>query len=169
MRLKPLALRAMILSVKKLWLLSLTMLGLFVSCSQSQNMSQDTSQNTLQIEFTEERRLNHEIDLKETAIINDLQQLTELYGRLEDPSVPRSAPIPPFDENTESILVLKPVLKNHPYGDIQIENIEKSGSILTIHYQEIENWEYTENKWSDPIVILKVSTKPSEIKLNKIN
>ena len=168
MRLKPLALRAMSLSDKKLWLFSLIIMGLSVSCSQSKNMHPDASHNNRPIEFTEERRLNHAIDLAEATVIRDLQELTRLYGRLEDPSTPRSAPIPFFDEETESVIVLKPVLEND-YGDIQVENMEESNGTLTIYYREIENWEYRENKLSNPIVILRVSTKPSEIKLNKIN
>ncbi len=159
----------MTLSINKLFLLVLAMLGLFSACSNSQNMNSSQSQNASQIEFTEERRLNHKIDLNEVTIINTLQELTELYSRMENPDVPRSAPIPPFNEKTESVLVIKPVLKNLVNGDIEIESIKKSKSKLTVNYKEIENWEYSENKWSNPIVIIKISDKPSEIKLNKIN
>lgn len=121
------------------------------------------------IEFHEERRLNYEIDLKEVTIVNTIKDLTELYSQFKNPSVPRSAPIPVFDEKTESILIIKPKLETLTFGDIQIKSIEKSNSTLTINYRETENWEFTENKWSDPIIILRVSEKPSEIQLNKIN
>lgn len=136
-----------------------------LSCSKKMNPEQSKTK----IEFTEERRLNHGLNIKQATIINSLQELTELYGKLQDPSFPRSAPIPSFDENTEAILIIKPKLKNLTYGDIEIESIEKSKSKLWINYREIENWEFSENKWDNPIVILRVSEKPSEIQLNRIN
>ncbi|SMC42583.1 hypothetical protein [Moheibacter sediminis] len=145
----------------------ITFLSLNLSCSNSKNMNAAQSQNF--IEFTEERKLNHSLNLKETTIINSAQELTELYSKLRDKSIPRSAPIPAFDENTESIIILKPTLKNLTYADIEIESIEKVKSKLRINYREIENWEFTENKWNNPIVILRISEKPSEIQLNRIN
>ncbi len=162
---KSLDLPFMFLSNKLTGIGVLVLSALFVSCTPSQNMSE----NGTPVEFTEERRLNHSIDLPETSIIHTIKELTELYGKLEDPSFPRSAPIPPFDSEKESILVLKPILKELKYGEIQIENIEKSNATLTVHYREVESWESAENNWSDPIIILKVSEKPSKIKLNKIN
>lgn len=145
----------------------LILTGLSLSCSNSKNINSEQSQ--ISIDFTEERRLNHNLSLKETTIINSVQELNELYSKFNDKSIPRSAPIPTFDEKTESILVLKPTLENLTYGDIEIESVEKIKSKLKINYREIENWEFTENKWSNPIVILRISEKPSEIQLNRIN
>lgn len=147
----------------------LTFIGLISSCSNSKNMNSSQPQETVQIEFSEERRLNHDLNLKELTVINTIKELTEIYGELADPNIPRSAPIPTFDENSESILVIKPKLKTFTHGDIEIESVEKSNSKIIINYKEIENWEFTENKWDDPIVIIKISEKPSEIQLNKIN
>lgn len=148
-------------------LIGFSFLALNLSCSNSKNITTEQSQTS--IEFTEERRLNHPLNLNETTIINSSQELIELYGKLEDKSIPRSAPIPSFDGNIESIIVIKPTLKKLKYGDIEIESVEQIKSKLRINYREVENWEFTENKWNNPIVIIRVTEKPSEIQLNKIN
>lgn len=148
---------------KRLILSFFSVFSLIYACSSSNSIK------ALNVDFTEERRLNYDLNLEEVTVINTSQELVELYGKLHDPEIPRSAPIPTFDENTESILVIKPILRNLTYGDIEIQSIEKSNSKLKINYREIESWEFAENKWNDPIVIVRVSEKPSEIKLNKIN
>lgn len=146
---------------------NIAFLSLNLSCSNSKNMN--AGQSKISVEFTEERRLNHTLSLKESTIINTSQELIELYSQLEDRTTPRSAPIPAFDENTESILIIKPTLKSLKYGDIEIVKIEKVKDQLMINYREIENWEFAKKKWRNPTVILKISEKPSEIQLNKIN
>lgn len=138
---------------------------LCISCSSPRIMNSELEE----ISFAEERRLNFPIQIPEFQIINSPEELVNIYQSFHNPEIPRSAPIPVFDKNSESILVLKPKLKQLKYGDLQIERVQKSGSLLIISYKEIESQEFTTNRWSDPIVILKVSEKPSEIQLNKIN
>lgn len=145
--------------------LYLSIISLNYSCLNSKNMSTESSP----IEFTEERRLNHAIDLKEITLINNMEELTNLYAKLNDPNIPRSAPIPVFDENSEMILVIKPKLETIVNGDIEIESVTQLNSKIMVNYKEIENWEYKENKSTHPIVIIRISEKSSEIKLNKIN
>src|SRR5690606_39197545 len=155
------------LSKLTIFLTNILLLGMILSCSNSKKLNNNNS--TSSIEFTEERRLNFNSDLKEATIINSSQKLIALYGKMEKPNAPRSAPIPAFDEATESILVIKPKLKDYQYADVEILSIDKLNSKLIVNYKEVENWEFTEYNWSDPIVILRVSEKPSEIQLNKIN
>lgn len=141
---------------------------LVISCANyKKNMP--VSKNGEKIEFTEERRLNAEINLKEYTIINSTKGIKELYMRLNDSRFSRSAPIPVLEEGSNAyFLVLKPLLKNKKYGDIEIEKLEKNGSILFVNYKEIESLEYAEKKQTNPIVILRVFNAPSEIKLNLI-
>ena len=154
----------------KVLFLSLILVGLGVSsCSNSKKITSNQSENSEEMEFTEERRLNNSIKLEEISIINSLDELIELYGKLNDPNVPRSAPIPTFDEQNETILVIKPKLKSETFKDVEIVSIQNKDSQLEINYKEVENWEFTENKWKDPIVILKVTGKFSDIQIKKIN
>lgn len=155
--------------MNKLAIFGLVFIGTICSCTNSKELSSTQSENFENVKFTEERRLNHTINLAEITIINTLADLTELYGNLQDPDLPRSAPIPPFDEKNEFILVLKPEMNANTFKDIEIENVQKSGNQLIVNYREVENAEYAENKWNDPIVILKVTGKESEIQINKIN
>lgn len=138
-----------------------------ISCTNSKTVTQSASKEN--IEFTEERRLNHTADLKEATIINTSKELIALYSKFKDPNIPRSAPIPAFDESSESIIVIKPKNFEKKYADIEIVSIDEINSTLIVSYKEIENYEFTENQWNNPIVILRISKKPSEIKLNKIN
>ncbi|MBT2620209.1 MULTISPECIES: hypothetical protein [Chryseobacterium] len=124
--------------------------------------------NAEKVEFTEIRRLNAEINLKEYTLINSTKGIKELYRQLDNSKFSRSAPIPVLEESGAYFLVLKPQLKNKKYGDIEIEKLEMNNSILLVNYKEIENREYAEEKQSNPIVILKVFNKPTEIKLNLI-
>ncbi len=153
----------------KVLFLSLILVGLGISCSNSKKIASNQSENNEEMEFTEERRMNNPIKLDEISIINSSKELIELYGKLNDPEVPRSAPIPPFDDQNETILVIKPRLKSETFKDIEIVRIQNNDSQLIINYKEIENWEFTENKWKDPIIILKVTGKFSDIQIKKIN
>lgn len=141
---------------------------LVISCANyKKNMP--ISKNVEKVEFTEERRLNAEINLKDYTIINSTKGIKELYMRLSDSKFSRSAPIPVLEEGSKAyFLVLKPMLKNKKYGDIEIEKLEMNGSVLFVNYKEIESLEYAEKKQSNPIVILRVFSAPSEIKLNLI-
>ena len=94
--------------------LYLSIISLNYSCSNSKNMNAESSP----IEFTEERRLNHAIDLKEITLINNMEELTNLYAKLNDPNIPRSAPIPVFDENSEMILVIAPSRSSASFGPV---------------------------------------------------
>lgn len=145
----------------------LVVLFLMINCAPNQMKSQKGNTEN-QIEFTEERRLNHSIPLTETYIINTNEDLVKLYSMLEDPNIPRSAPIPSVDFTKESIIVVKPKLKDFQYADIEIESIKSETSQYIVQYKEIENFEFSENKWSNPIVILRVKEQPNKVVLEKV-
>lgn len=140
---------------------------LMINCAPNQMKSQNGNTEN-QIEFTEERRLNHSIPLTETYIINTNEDLVKLYSMLENPNIPRSAPIPSVDFTSESIIVVKPKLSDFPYADIEIQSIKNEDSTFFINYKEVENFEFTENKWSNPIVILRVKEQPNKVVLEKV-
>ena len=121
------------------------------------------------IEFEELLRTNKAVSLPEISVVKTMAELTQLYSDLQDSSYPRSAPIPIFDEKTESILVLNPGLTSVKNGDIEIESIELSKDSFVVTYKEIENWEYTENNLSHPIVLVKVNHKGNNAKLKLTN
>lgn len=120
------------------------------------------------IEFFEERRLNLDIDLGDVLIINSMDGITELYGRLENPKYSRSAPIPVLENSNESFVVIKPNLKDIDYGDFEIKSIENNRNKLVINYREVVNDEYKVQKLMHPIVIIKVKLKPQSVRLNKV-
>lgn len=138
-----------------------------IHCAPNQMKSQNGNTEN-QIEFTEERRLNHSIPLTETYIISSNDDLVKLYSMLEDPNIPRSAPIPSVDFTSESIIVVKPKLSDFPYADIEIESIKSEASQYIVQYKEVENFEFSENKWSNPIVILRVKEQPNKVVLEKV-
>ncbi|KMQ60013.1 hypothetical protein ACM46_17330 [Chryseobacterium angstadtii] len=124
-----------------------------------------TSENHNDVKFSEVRRLNRNIPLKEYTILRSFEETLKLYRLMEDKRFSRSAPIPTLAEG-EFLIVLKPKLKIQPYGDIEIEKIEEDKSVLYVYYKEINNEEYISNKEKDPIVILKIEGKiPSSVKL----
>lgn len=149
-------------------ILSVILIGLN-SCSHSKKIASTQSENIENVTFTEERKLNSLIELDEISMIHSTEELIELYAKLNDPNVPRSAPIPSFDESSETIIVVKPKLKSQSFGDIEIVSVQNSDSQLNINYKEIESWEFTENKWKDPVVILKVAGKFNALQIKKIN
>ncbi|NML71510.1 hypothetical protein HHL23_17100 [Chryseobacterium sp. RP-3-3] len=123
------------------------------------------SRNSSGIKFSEVRRLNRNIPLKEYTILQSFEETLKLYRVMEDKRFSRSEPIPTLSEN-EFLLVLKPTLKTQQYGDIQIEKVEEEKSVLHIYYKEINNEEYLLNKEKNPILILKIEGKvPSGVKL----
>lgn len=140
------------------------------SCANSRkNMGLNlTNPTTSLVEFVEIRRANSEIDLKEFSVINSTAGIKALYSRLNSGEFSKSVPIPVLENNQAFFLVLKPKLKYIQYGDIHIEKLEFNGSALQVNYKEIENWEYAEKKLSNPILILKVLRRPSEIELHLI-
>ncbi|AZA54171.1 hypothetical protein EG348_14805 [Chryseobacterium sp. G0201] len=140
---------------------------LFSNCKNVSGVIQK-KQGLENIEFTEVRRLNHTVNLKEYTIINSTKGIKDLYGKLNDSKFSRSSPIPILEGENECFLVLKPKLKKIKYGDIQIEKIEAKGSILIINYRETESDEYAEKKQSNPIVILKVFNRPKTIQFNQL-
>lgn len=152
--------------MRHLGLLVIFLIGFF-SCNNSKELSSSSTQNNENVQFTEERRLNSQLNLDEITVIRTVPELVALYEKLNDPNFPRAAPIPLFDEATEFMLVVKPKISTLTYGDIEIEAIQKSASKLIVKYKEIENWEFTENKWKDPVVILRVSGKSAPIELKK--
>lgn len=120
------------------------------------------------VDFEEQLRTNSDIDLPEIYAVHTVGELTEIYSVLQDPAFPRSAPIPLFDGNTESMIVLKPKLESMPFGDIEIEEVSLSGSTLTVSYREVPNWEYEEQKWNHPLLIIKIDQKPKKLNLKRI-
>lgn len=121
------------------------------------------------IEFEELWRTNKATSLPEISVVNTMAELTQLYSDLQDPRYPKSAPIPIFDQNTETILVLNPQLTSVKNGDIEIESIELSKDTFSVTYKEIENWEHKENNLSHPILLVKVNHKGNKAKLKLTN
>lgn len=136
------------------------------ACASTVNKTSNDNPKAM-IEFSEIRRLNNNIELQETTIVNNVKEITDIYNLLNEPNIRSSAPIPIFDAEKETMIVLKPKLKDHKYADIEILSVEYKNPKLTVTYKEVENWEFTENQWSDPIVIIQVNTKPKEIELIK--
>lgn len=123
------------------------------------------SKNNNEIKFSEVRRLNKNIPLKEYTILQSFEETLKLYSVMQDERFSRSEPIPTLSEN-EFLLVLKPTLKTQQYGDIEIEKLEEEKSVLKVYYKEINNEEYLLNKEKNPILILKIEGKvPSGVKL----
>lgn len=150
------------------FLFSLSFITILVfSCANSNNMSLISDQSR-KIEFTEIRRLNNPLPLKEASVIHSTQEIKKLYDRLRDSKYSRSAPIPVLEGDKESFLVIKPQLNIIKYGDIEIQHLELSGSTLKVSYREIQNPDYEAEKQSDPILIIKIPVTPQKIKLNRI-
>ncbi|MBB4805017.1 hypothetical protein HNP38_000289 [Chryseobacterium defluvii] len=127
------------------------------------------SKNDSEIKFSEVRRLNKNISLKECMIVQSLEETVKLYGLLEDKRFSRSEPIPSLSEN-EFLLMLKPELKKQQYGDIEVIKIEEEQSVFNVYYKEINNEEYLLNKEKNPILILKIEGEiPSSVKLIPLN
>lgn len=121
------------------------------------------------VEFSEVRRLNREVQLNDFLIIKDFSETVKLYGKLADKRFSRSAPIPTLEEN-EFFLLLKPIMKKQTFGDLEVTKMEMKGSVLNVYYKEISNEEYLLNKQKNPIVILRVNgVVPSGVKLINLN
>ncbi|WP_230635094.1 hypothetical protein [Chryseobacterium sp. LC2016-29] len=119
--------------------------------------------------FSEEKRLNKDIDLKEFVILTTFNQTLDIYSKLNDKKFSRSEPIPTlFDD--EFFILLKPRLKMFKYGDIDVVKIEKEKSVLNVYYTEIKNEEYLLNKQKNPILILRLKGDvPSNVNLIPLN
>ncbi|WP_139419190.1 hypothetical protein [Chryseobacterium mulctrae] len=152
-----------------LWLVAV------LNCGNSVQPTSDMKTNTVMIakesfiDFSEVRRLNKDIDLKEFMILATFDQTLDLYGKLEDGKFSRSEPIPTLFDN-EFFIVLKPLLKKLKYGDINVVRIEEKNSVLNVYYKEIKNDEYLSNKQKNPILILRLKGNiPSNVKLIPLN
>lgn len=119
--------------------------------------------------FSEEKRLNKDIDLKEFVILTTFNQTLDIYSKLNDKKFSRSEPIPTlFDD--EFFMLLKPRLKMFKYGDIDVVKIEKEKSVLNVYYTEVKNEEYLLNKQKNPILILRLKGDvPSNVNLIPLN
>lgn len=119
--------------------------------------------------FSEEKRLNKDIDLKEFVILTTFSQTLDIYSKLNDKKFSRFEPIPTlFDD--EFFILLKPRLKIFKYGDIDVVKIEKEKSVLNVYYTEIKNEEYLLNKQKNPILILRLKGDvPSNVNLIPLN
>ena len=121
------------------------------------------------VEFSEVRRLNREVQLNDFLIIKDFSETVKLYGKLADERFSRSEPIPTLEKN-EYFLLLKPIMKKQTFGDFEVTKMEMKGSVLNVYYKEIGNEEYLLNKQKNPILILRVSgVAPSGVKLINLN
>lgn len=149
--------------MKSVWLMVLSYLLLVVglNCSSSVLGKSDIKTNKLitiqdnSVGFSEERRFNKDVDLKEFVILTTFNQTLDIYSKLNDKKFSRSEPIPTlFDD--EFFMLLKPRLKRFKYGDIDVVKIEKEKSVLNVYYNEIENEEYLLNKQKNPILILRL-------------
>lgn len=163
--------------MKSVWMMVLSYLLLVVglNCSSFALGKSDIKTNKLimmqdnSVGFSEERRLNKDIDLKEFVILTTFNQTLDIYSKLNDKKFSRSEPIPTlFDD--EFFMLLKPRLKVFKYGDINVLKIEKEKSVLNVHYTEIENEEYLLNKQKNPILILRLKGNvPSNVNLIPLN
>lgn len=121
------------------------------------------------VEFSEVRRLNREVQLNDFLIIKDFSETVKLYGKLADKRFSRSEPIPTLEEN-EFFLLLKPIMKKQIFGDLEVTKMEMKGSVLNVYYKEISNEEYLLSKQKNPILILRVNgVAPSTVKLINLN
>lgn len=146
-----------------------------LNCGNSVLAKSDIKTNTAVIvdkdfiNFSEVRRLNRDVDLREFIILTTFNQTLDLYRKLEDKKFPRSEPIPTLFDN-EFFIVVKPQLKKLKYGDIDVVRIEEKKSILNVYYKEIKNEEYSLNKQKNPILILRLKGNiPSSVKLIPLN
>jgi len=120
------------------------------------------------VDFSEVRRLNRDLPLKEYMIISTFKETLKLYSELSDKKYNRSEPIPTLEEN-EFFLLLKPKLKKK-FADIKVVKIERKGNVLRVYYKETDNNEYILNKQNDPILILRLKENtPSGIQLLLLN
>ena len=142
------------------------------SVSMANNeLKAESIMNELQgnVEFSEVRRLNREVQLNDFLIIKDFSETVKLYGKLADKRFSRSAPIPTLEYN-EFFLLLKPIMKKQIFGDLEVTKMEMKGSVLNVYYKEISNEEYLLNKQKNPILILRVNgVAPSAVKLINLN
>jgi hypothetical protein len=115
-----------------------------VGCVKNPSKLTRNIQNTLV--YLEERSLNYSKDLPETKIIHTLEELVKIYGELSDPSYPKSAPIPSFNPENESMIFINPNLKDRIFGEIEI-----------IKMKMVDN----------PILIIRIESKSTKVLLDK--
>ncbi|MCD0477400.1 hypothetical protein LPB90_02955 [Chryseobacterium sp. LC2016-29] len=155
--------------------LSYLLLVVGLNCSNSVlgksdiKMDKSIMMQDIFVGFSEEKRLNKDIDLKEFVILTTFNQTLDIYSKLNDKKFSRSEPIPTlFDD--EFFILLKPRLKMFKYGDIDVVKIEKEKSVLNVYYTEIKNEEYLLNKQKNPILILRLKGDvPSNVNLIPLN
>lgn len=132
------------------------------------NTRQATSMQDETVDFSEVRRLNRDVALKESVIITTFKETLDIYSKLDDKKFSRSEPIPTLSDD-EFFILLKPKLKKLQYGDIEIVKIKSEKSALYIYYKEITNEEYLLNKLTNPIIIMRLKGNiPSSIKLESL-
>lgn len=158
-----------------LFVLSFLALATEFSCRsisvQKNEFKNETVVNVPQdnVEFSEVRRLNRDVQLSEYMILKNFDETLKLYAQLEDKRFSRSEPIPALEEN-EFFLMMKPKMKSELFGDIEVMKIEMKNSVLNVYFKEISNQEYLSNKQKNPILILRIKGKaPSGIKMITVN
>ena len=145
------------------------------NCTNSAGLKNDLNQRVPMteknnsVEFSEVRRLNREVSLKESTIITTFNETLALYKQLDDKKFSRSAPIPTIVDD-EFLLVLKPMMKKQAFGDIEVTEIKEINSVLYVYYNEVSNDEYFAEKQKNPILILKIKGNiPKSVKLITVN
>jgi len=145
------------------------------NCTNSAGLKNDLNQRVSMteknksVEFSEVRRLNREVSLKEATIITTFSETLALYKQLDDKKFSRSAPIPTISDD-EFLLVLKPIMKKQTFGDIEVTEIKENDSVLNVYYKEIPNDEYLAEKQRNPILILKIKGNIAKsVKLVAVN
>lgn len=147
---------------------SIVMMLFVISCNGISNTNAQKTSTLEKVEYIEERRLNKNVDSKDVFVLDNMDDITAFYTKLQNPGITRQAPIPALEEG-ESLLVIKPKTNaTTPYTDIEVTSLTTKGTQLVVNYKEIENWEYTENKQSHPILILKIKNKPKSVILEKV-
>ena len=147
---------------------SIVMMLFVISCNGISNTNAQKTSTLEKVEYIEERRLNKNVDSKDVFVLDNMDDITAFYTKLQNPGITRQAPIPALEEG-ESLLVIKPKTNaTTPYTDIEVTSLTTKGTQLVVNYKEIENLEYTENKQSHPILILKIKNKPKSVILEKV-
>lgn len=136
---------------------------LFVSCFTNQRHNMEV------IPYEILREENMAIELPEIQTFHSMDELTAFYGQIQDPSFTRSAPIPFFDSENETIIAIHPTLKKLEFGGIEIEEIKQIGSEVIVTYQELESWEANEKLWKNPLLIIKVQKLINKKTIKLIN
>ncbi len=144
------------------------MLTSVLSCKTATSTTVQKSNAMEKVEYVEARRLNKNIGAKDVFVLENMDDITALYTKFQNPGMTRQAPIPTLEAD-ESMLIINPKPSaSNPYADIEVESLSTKGNQLIVNYKEVENGEYSANKESHPVLVLIVKAKPKSVVLKKL-